>query len=451
MSPPLSDITYFARVAFRTDDRVFGVLRADRRSHIYIIGKTGTGKSTLLRTMLLQDIARGDGLAFCDPHGDLVRSVRAVFPPEREADLVYLDVPDPDLQFHFNPVAGIPADRRSLAVAGLVEVFRKIWPDDWGPRLEHLLRNVVWTLVEVPGSSLGDVPALLTDKEFRRDFINQLENEEVRGFWENEFARYSPAFRSVVVAPLQNKIGALLTDPTLRRIFTSDVNSINLRELMDAGKVLLVNLDKGRIGDGPATILGSFLVAHIALAGIARSDQQENERRDFAVYLDEFQQFATFSLVTMLSELRKYRVGMVLAHQYLGQLEPEIRDAVFGNSGTQIAFRISAADAAFVARELSPTFVADDLINLPRFHIYLRLMIDGESSKPFSARTLSPEKASDRKSRAGRSRDVTRTLTPAAGRASTATGAGAMASTPIGAAAGVSRRLAERRGRRDES
>jgi type IV secretory pathway TraG/TraD family ATPase VirD4 len=382
------DITYLARVAFRTDRRVFGVRRDDRRSHTYIIGKTGTGKSTLLRTMVLQDITRGEGLALFDPHGDLIRDIERQIPPARSADVVYLDVPDRDLRFHFNPVAGIARDHRALAVAGLVEVFKKLWPDDWGPRLEHVLRNVIWTLVEAPGTSLGDVPRLLADKEFRRQLVEEIENPEVRSFWEDEFAKYSPGFRSVVIAPLQNKMGALLTDPTLRRIFTGEENTLDLRTLMDSGKVLLVNLDKGRIGDGPAAVLGSFLVAHIALAGLARSDQPEGSRRDFTVYLDEFQQFATRSLATMLSELRKYRVGMVLSHQYLGQIEPEIRDAVFGNTGTQIAFRISAADAAFLAREFSPTFSTDDFIALPRFHIYLRLMINGQTSKPFSAMTL---------------------------------------------------------------
>ena len=381
-------VIYFARVSFRNDERVFGVRRADRRSHMYVIGKTGTGKSTLLETMLIQDIEAGQGFALFDPHGSLARSVRAAVPARRIGDLVYLDVADPSLKWHFNPLAGIVPTKRALAVSGLVEVFQKLWSDAWGPRLEHLLRNVLWTLLETPGATLADVSPLLADKEFRRELIDDLENEVVRGFWEDEFAKYSPAFRAVVTAPLLNKLGALLTDPTMKRILTGSVNTLDLRSLMDSGKALLVNLDKGRIGEGPASVLGSLLVAHIALAGLSRNDKPEAERRDFFVYLDEFQTFATLSLTTMLSELRKYRVGMVLAHQYLGQLVPDIRDAVFGNTGTQVAFRISAADAAFLAREFSPTFSADDFISLPRFQVYLRLMIDGQTSKPFSASTL---------------------------------------------------------------
>jgi hypothetical protein len=338
--------------------------------------------------MLVQDVLLGEGVALFDPHGDLVRAVLSAVPASRARDLVYLDVPDPALRFHFNPLANIPTDRRALAVANLVEVFQKLWPDDWGPRLEHLLRNVVWTLLETPRATLADIPPLLADKEYRKALVGKVQNEEVRRFWEDEFAHYSPAFRAVVVAPLQNKIGALLTDPTLRRIFTGTENTLDLRALMDSGGVLLVNLDKGRIGEGPAAVLGSFLVAHIALAGLARSDQPEDERRDFFVYLDEFHTFATLSLTTMLSELRKYRVGMVLAHQYLGQLDREIRDAVFGNAGTQVAFRVSAEDAAFLAREFAPTFSAEDFIRLPKHHIYLRLMIDGETSRPFSATTF---------------------------------------------------------------
>lgn len=379
---------YVARVDFRTDRRPFGIRRVDRRSHIYAIGKTGTGKSTLLRIMVEQDLANGEGFALFDPHGDLVRSVLRTSRVRRRDGIVCLDVPDPALRFHFNPFAGIAVERRALAVAGLVEVFRKLWPDDWGPRLEHVLRNVLWTLLETPGATLGEVPRLLSDREYRKGIVDAVKNDEVRSFWENEFAKYSPAFRAVVVAPLQNKIGAFLTDPTLRRIFTGQENTLDLRALMDSGAVLLVNLDKGRIGEGPAMVLGSFLVAHIALAGLSRSDQPEQKRRDFFVYLDEFHTFATLSLTTMLSELRKYGVGMVLAHQYLGQLEPEIRDAVLGNAGSIIAFRISAADAGYVAREFSPSFEPDDLIRLPKYSIYLRLMIDGETSKPFSAKTF---------------------------------------------------------------
>ncbi len=384
-STPDSRITFFARTSHRNAGTLFGIRQADRRSHFYLVGKTGTGKSTLLRVMAAQDAAAGGGFALFDPHGDLVASVREQIPPERHADLIYLDVPDRRLEWHFNPFAGISPENRPLAAAGLVESFRKIWPDDWGPRLEHLLRNVVYTLLEAPGGTLGDIPALLTDRDYRKNLVADLENDVVRRFWIDEFDRYSPAFRAVVIAPLQNKVGGLLVDPLLRRILVDQGRMLDLRRLMDSGKILLVNLDKGRIGEGPATILGSFLLSHIALAGLSRGDQPEEDRSDFWVYLDEFQTFTTQSLANMLSELRKYKIGMVLAHQHLSQLEPGIRDAVFGNTGTLASFRVGGQDAISLAREFAPVFSSDDLIGLPRYEMYLRLLVEGEVSRPFSA------------------------------------------------------------------
>ncbi len=288
----------------------------------------------------------------------------------------------------FNPLEAPRGADPALHSAGLVDVFRKIWADDWGPRLEHLWRNVTLTLLASRGSTLADVPRLLTDFRYRRALISKLEDKVVRSFWLDEYDRYSPRFRSVVVAPLQNKIGALLTDQRLRSILTAERSSFDLREIMDDGKVLLVNLSKGRIGEGPSSLLGSLLVSHLALAGLARSEDPEDQRRPFFIYLDEFHTFSTTMLATMLSELRKYRVGMTLAHQYLGQLEGEVRDAVLGNVGTLICFRVGATDASFLAREMSPVFSADDLLALPNYHIYVKLMIEGQVSKPFSAQTF---------------------------------------------------------------
>ena len=380
-------ITYLARTNHRNQGTLFGIRQLDRYSHLYIIGKTGTGKSTLLKTMLAQDIEAGVGCALFDPHGDLASQVRTNIPSEHEQNLIYLDAADPSLGWRFNPFANIHLESRALAAAGLVEVFKKLWPDDWGPRLEHLLRNVVYTLLESPGSSLADVPSLLSDRTYRSSVVASLQNSVVRAFWQEEFERYSPAFRAVIVAPLQNKIGALLTDPTLRRILTEPGEVLDLRRIIDTGKILLVNLDKGRIGEGPSAILGSFLLSHIAVSAIARSEQPEQKRQPYFVFLDEFQTFTTLSIASMLSELRKYRVGLILAHQHLSQLDPAIQDAVFGNVGTIVSFRVGAADAAYLAREFQPKFSVEDLIRLPRFHIYLRLMIDGETSAPFSATT----------------------------------------------------------------
>jgi hypothetical protein len=380
-------ITYFALTNHRNAAVPFGIRRADRRNHMYLIGKTGTGKSTLLRTLMREDLEHGDGFALLDPHGDLAEEIVFLVPPDRQEDLIYLDVPNPSLAWHFNPFADIPEERRALAAAGIVEVFKKLWPDDWGPRLEHLLRNVVFTLLEAAGT-LGDIPRLLSEKDFRSGMVRRVTNAVVRDFWEKEFAGYSPAFRAVVTAPLLNKVAAFLIDPHLHSILTGRESSFDLRRVMDEGKILVVNLAKGKLGEGPASLLGSLLVSHLSLAALERADRPQEGRRDFYLYLDEFHTFSTLTLATMLSELRKYRLCLILAHQYLGQLEHEIRDAVFGNAGTFIAFRVGALDAPTVARELSPVFEPDDLPALPNFSVYLRLMIDGEPGRPFSAQIM---------------------------------------------------------------
>lgn len=384
---PDNHITYFARTNHRNAGMPFGIRKADRRNHMYIIGKTGTGKSTLLKTLVLQDIAAGEGLALFDPHGDLSEEVVSLVPSSRRGDLIYLNVPDRSFAWHFNPFAGIPKEKHALAAAGMVEVFKKLWPDEWGPRLEHLLRNVVFTLLEAGDTTFADIPRLLSDREYREATVKKVSNAMVREFWEKEFAGYSPPFRAVVTAPLLNKVGAFLTDPLLHSILIGERSSFDLRRIMDEGKILVVNLAKGKLGEGPAALLGSLLVSHLSLAAMERADRPQEERRDFYLYLDEFHTFATLTLATMLSELRKYGLNLILAHQYLSQLEAEVRDAVFGNAGTFITFRVGALDAPTVARELSPTFEADDLLSLPNFSVYLRLMIEGEPSKPFSAWT----------------------------------------------------------------
>jgi DNA helicase HerA-like ATPase len=380
-----NDITYFAVTNTRQVRRPFGIKQTDRRSHFYAIGKTGTGKSTLLKSLAVQDVFNGRGLALLDPHGDLVEDVRRRVPGHRLPDVVYLDTPSGN--WTFNPLAGVLPGQEALAVAELVEVFKKIWAGDWGPRLEHLWRNVLFTLLELPGSSLAGVGRLLTDGDYNRSVARDLKNADVREFWLREYAGYSPAFRAVVTAPLQNKLGAMLTDPRLNAIISAEHSSFDLRAIMDRGQVLLVNLSRGQIGEGPAMILGALLAARIGLAGLARADRPEVERRDFHLYIDEFQMFATQSLATMLAELRKYRVPLILANQYLGQLDVAVRDAVLGNVGTLVCFRVSADDAAHLARELAPVFDAEDLVNLPNRHVYLRLMIDGQVSRPFSAET----------------------------------------------------------------
>jgi len=385
-------LTALAKTDFRNESRVFGIRTADRRSHLYALGKTGTGKSSFLETLICQDIAAGEGVALLDPHGDLVERVASRVPKERSADLIYLDVPNQARTFGFNPVERVRPERRPLAASALVEVFKKIWTDSWGPRLEHILRNAVFCLLEQPEATLADIPRLLEDQGFRKRTAERVSNAQVRHFWLREYENYPARFRAEAIAPLQNKVGAFLADPILCRILGTPKSSFDLRRVIDDRKILLVNLAKGRMGEGSAALLGALLVARLGLAGLSRSDVPEEERQDFYLYIDEFQTFATMSFVSMLSELRKYRVNLTLTNQFLGQLDPLVRDSVLGNVGTLISFRVGPEDAATLSEEFAPEFLASDLISLPNYRIYLRLMIDGAVSKPFSATTIRPER-----------------------------------------------------------
>lgn len=381
-------VTHLARTNFRNRRVAFGVRQADRRSHMYLVGRTGTGKSTLLETMIRQDIASDRGLALCDPHGDLVQRVVAAVPEARRQDIVYFDVPDTRRVVGFNPLEAVPPPRRALAASGVLDAFKKLWADSWGPRLEHILRNCLLALLDQPGATLADVLRLLDDKEYRKRAAGRVADPQVRAFWLREFPGYPARLRAEAVAPVQNKVGAFLANPVLHAILTQPRSTFDPRRVMDDGRILLVNLSKGRLGEDAAALLGALLVARLGVAALARADTPPDDRRDFLLYLDEFQHFATPSLVTMLSELRKYRVGLVLAHQYLGQLDEEVRDAVLGNAGTLISFRVGLADAELLEKEFAPEFSAYDLVNLPNYHVYLKLMIDGVVSRPFSAETF---------------------------------------------------------------
>jgi len=385
-----SDIVRFGRTNHRGLNRVFGIKRIDRRAHMYVVGKTGTGKSTLLKTLVCQDLVRGDGCALFDPHGDLFRQISTQIPERRRADVICFDTTAPDLELGFNPLVRVPIARRTLAASAFLDVFHSQWEDSWGPRLEHILRNSILTLLDQPSSTLADLLPLLTNKEFRRALLVNVENSEVRRFWFEEYEHYPYNLRAQAIAPVQNKVGAFLTNPILNRVLTHE-QPIDLRKIMDERKVLLVNLGKGYIGGDGAALLGALLVASIGWTAFGRADHPESRRPDFFVYLDEFHNFTTLTLSAMLSELRKYGVGFVLAHQYLGQLDREIQDAIFGNVGTIIAFRVGFRDAEVLVKELFPVFEVSDLINLPNYSIYLKLIIDGVPSKPFSAATLRPD------------------------------------------------------------
>lgn len=339
---------------------------------------------------MLADIRRGAGFALLDPHGDLLKRIRERIPEARLADLVDFDVADPKQPYGFNPIANIAVDKRPLACSGLIQVLKHLWSDSWGPRLEYILRNCLLSLLDYPGANLSDILLLLSDREYRKKVIPFISNKQVKEFWLTEYDRYPERFRIEAIAPIQNKVGAFLSHPLLQRILTNPERPLSLRRIMDEGKILLVNLAKGSLGEDTSNLLGSLLISRFDLAALSRADIAESERRDYALYLDEFHNFTTQSLIFMLSELRKYRLSLVLAHQYLTQLEPTIREAILGNVGTTIIFRIGATDAETIAMEFAPEFKLTDFTNLPNYHVYLKLMIEGKVSRPFSAVTLPP-------------------------------------------------------------
>jgi DNA helicase HerA-like ATPase len=387
MPASASDILLLGRTNARSARRVFGIKQADRLSHIYVIGKTGTGKSTLIESMVRQDIAAGRGLALIDPHGDLVERV-AKYSSERGSSFIYVDLGDPAQVYGYNPLLHVRPELRSLVASGAIDLFKLLWSDAWGVRMEHILRNALLALLEQPKATLADILPLLNDRSFRRTILANVQNPEVKDFWLKEYPRYSFRYQADGIAPIQNKVGAFLADPRLKRFLTPVDRGLRLRSIMDDGQILLVNLAQGKIGADSSHLLGGLLVTALGSAAFSRAFDPEAERRPFFIYIDEFQSFTTLALANMLAELRKYGVGMVLAHQYLQQLTPDVRDAVLGNAGTLLAFRLSAADAVAISREFEPCFEPRDLISLPNFSMALRLMINGQPSKPFTGTTL---------------------------------------------------------------
>jgi hypothetical protein len=383
-------ITFFAVTNYRDIRKIFGIKEKNRRGHMYIIGKTGTGKSTLLQNMTISDIRDGNGLALIDPHGDLSEEVLHFVPKDRIEDVIYFNPTDTEYPIAFNPLEKVPPDQRHLVTSGLISVFKKVWPEFWGPRLEHILRNSILTLLEYPGSTLFDLPRLLTDKTFRDLVLRSVTHMQVKAFWLFEFEKYSAWLRSEAISPILNKVGQFLTSAPIRNIVGQKKNTFDMRQAMDEGKIVIANLSKGKIGEDTAFLLGAMLVTKIQLAAVSRADLPENKRRPFYLFVDEFHNFLTQSFSDILSEARKYGLNLTLAHQYIEQLDEKIRSAIFGNVGTIISFRVGAEDAKYLAREFYPVFSESDLVNLPNYHIYLKLMIDGVTSQAFSAVTLLP-------------------------------------------------------------
>ncbi len=383
-------ITVFAKTNFRNEERVFGIKADDRRRHMYLLGKTGMGKTNLLENLAIQDIQQGHGICFIDPHGDVALKLIKAIPPERINDVIYFDPADQAYPIAFNVLEQVSADQRSLVASGLVGVFKKIWADSWGPRLEYILRNAILALLEYPGSSLLGVMRILVDKSYRERVTEKVTDPVVKQFWTVEFAGWNERTLQEVISPIQNKVGQFTSNALIRNIIGQPTSAFDVRDIMDNKKILIMNLAKGKIGEDSSALLGAMMITKIQLAAMGRADIPEEERKDFYLYVDEFQNFATDSFANILSEARKYRLSLILANQYIMQLEEKVSDAVFGNCGTIISFRVGAADAELLEKEFEPVFMMNDFVNLPKYQIYLKLMIDGIAGDAFSATTLPP-------------------------------------------------------------
>ena len=394
--PKNRDITYFAKTNFRSTNNVFGIKRRDRRQHMYILGKSGTGKSVLLSNLIVQNIENGEGVCVVDPHGELVEEILNLIPEHRAKDVIYFNPADTDFHIGFNVIALDDPKYKHLVASGLMGIFTKIWANAWSSRMEYILNNAILALLDTPGTTLLGIPRLLVDKDYRQMIIGNLKDPVVKAFWVHEYEQWREQFRNEAIAPIQNKVGQFLSTSIIRNVVGQSKSTIDIFKIMNEGKIFLVNVSKGRVGEDNSALLGGMIITKIQLAAMERVRIPEDERKDFYLYVDEFQNFATDSFANILSEARKYRLNLIVAHQYTAQLSNEngtaVRDAVFGNVGTMIIFRVGADDADFLEKEFEPEFMAQDLVNLPNYHVYLKLMIDGVTSRPFSASTLPPIK-----------------------------------------------------------
>ncbi len=370
---------------YRNINLKFGIKDKDKLQHIYTIGKSGTGKSTLLKNMALSDIKRGHGILVIDPHSDVAEDLLRLMPKERKHDLIYFNPKDTNNQVVFNPLSDVNTKYHHLVASGLISTFKKIWFESWGPRMEYILRFTLLTLLCVPEATLLDIQPLLTDLSVRERYLAHVDSDHIHRFWEFEFAKYSPSLRAEAVSPILNKVGLFTTSTPLRMTFGQKERGLRLQEIMDKRKILICNLSKGELGEDASTLLGSILLTSIQNAALYRARQDENSRVPFYIYVDEMQSYVTLSFADLLSESRKYGISLFLTNQYVTQLDEKVRDAVFGNVGTLITFRVGAVDAEYLAKEFYPVFSEEDLVSLPRYCMYLKLMIDGTTSQPFSA------------------------------------------------------------------
>jgi hypothetical protein len=372
------------------EPRLFGISTTDQRQHMYVIGKTGSGKTTLLRNIILQHILSGNGAGLIDPHGDLAEELLHHIPPHRANHLVYFNPSDIEFPVGLNLLANIAPDDRHLVASGIVSAFKGIWRDSWGPRLEYILYNAISALLDCRNATLLGVNRMLTDDAYRAKVIRQVQDPFIRSFWADEFEGYDERFRREAIAPIQNKLGQFLLNPVIRNILGQVKTKVNIPFIMNTERLFIANLSKGKLGHDKANLLGSLLTTQFQLGAMSRATQPEDERRDFHLLIDEFQNFSTDAFASILAEARKYRLCLILSHQYIDQLSPPVRQAVFGNVGTIIAFRIGNPDAEIMEREFGKTIPAHALADLNRFEAVVKLLEDGTNAEPFRAQMLPP-------------------------------------------------------------
>lgn len=381
------DLNLFGRAEYKNQQQIFGIKKQDRRRHMYVIGKSGTGKSTLLANMIINDLKHNEGLAVVDPHGDLIETVLNYIPSHRINDVIVFDPSDPHAVVKINLFEAGSTVHRELIASGIVAIFQKMYANSWGPRLEYILRNALLTLLS-QNAKLEDVLRILTDAKYRAKVVDNMEDQVLKNFWEAEFNMMPDRLRNEAISPILNKVGQFVTSPLIRNVVNTTTSSFSIEDVMNQGKILLVNVSQGKLGEDNAALLGAMIITKIQLAAMNRVYMPEEERRDFFLYIDEFQNFATTSFIKILSEARKYRLSLILANQYMAQIPEEVKDAIFGNAGTMASFILGASDADWMQKEFEAKYTQEDLVSLARYQIIAKLMIDSQVSHPFPATTL---------------------------------------------------------------
>ncbi len=382
------NINFFAKTEFKNRLSVFGIKTVDRRKHVYVIGKTGTGKSTSIANMAINDMRNRKGFCVIDPHGDLSEILLNYVPSYRVNDVIYLDPSNPDRAFSLNPLEVQNPHQKELVVSGIVGIFHKLYANSWGPRLEYILRNALLSVIDLPNANLIMVTDILTDDKFRAKAVDLLKDPVLKNYWVNEFATMTDRLKAESLAPILNKVGQFTSSHLIRNIIKNPKSTIDLEKVMNEGKILILNLSQGKLGEDNAALMGAMTITKLQLAAMNRVSQKEEDRRDFYLYVDEFQNFATSSFIKILSEARKYRLNLILANQYIAQIPEDVRAAIFGNAGTMLSFIIGAQDSPYMAKEFGERFKEEDLLALGNYQAIIKIAIDGITQPPFLCYTL---------------------------------------------------------------